>query len=277
MTGKTEASPMAGTEKSKRKQPDASAGCKPDRRGESEGKMSLVAHLAEFRKRLLLCACLFLAAGACCLSQSKWFVDQLVQKAAGFTFVYIAPTELLLAYLRLALIGGVVITCPVILNQLWCFIRPGLFEKERKAGFLALTFGVLMFVTGAAFAYELVLPVMLKFFTGLHAAQAISPMVSIECYISFVVTMLVTFGMVFELPVVTVLLTAIGILNPLMLKKNRKYVILVIFIAAALITPPDVTSQLLIALPMLALFEISIFVCCILFCKQLRERDGQAL
>ena len=194
-----------------------------------------------------------------------------MEKAQGFQFVYIAPTELVLSYVRLALTGGVSLACPVMLYQIWGFIRPGLTRRERQSCFVILTLGMLLFLIGAAFAFEIVLPITLLFFAGMNAGQTISPMVSIESYISFVSTTLVTFGIVFELPVVVIMLTRIGLLNPAMLRKNRKYVILAVFVLAAFITPPDVTSQILVAFPMLFLFEISLLLSRILFRKRLKR------
>ena len=233
--------------------------------------MSLVSHLEEFRKRLVACIRGFFAAVLLCLGQAAWLTERLMEKAQGFQFVYIAPTELVLSYVRLALTGGVSLACPVMLYQIWGFIRPGLTRRERQSCFVILTFGMLLFLIGAAFAFEIVLPITLLFFAGMNAGQTISPMVSIESYISFVSTTLVTFGIVFELPVVVIMLTRIGLLNPAMLRKNRKYVILAVFVLAAFITPPDVTSQILVAFPMLFLFEISLLLSRILFRKRLKR------
>ena len=215
--------------------------------------MSLVSHLEEFRKRLVACIICFFAAVLICLGQAAWLTERLMEKAQGFQFVYIAPTELVLSYVRLALTGGVSLACPVMLYQIWGFIRPGLTRRERQSCFVILTFGMLLF------------------FAGMNAGQTISPMVSIESYISFVSTTLVTFGIVFELPVVVIMFTRIGLLNPAMLRKNRKYVILAVFVLAAFITPPDVTSQILVAFPMLFLFEISLLLSRILFRKRLKR------
>ena len=223
--------------------------------------MSLVSHLEEFRKRLVACIICFFAAVLICLGQAAWLTERLMEKAQGFQFVYIAPTELVLSYVRLALTGGVSLG----------FIRPGLTRRERQSCFVILTFGMLLFLIGAAFAFEIVLPITLLFFAGMNAGQTISPMVSIESYISFVSTTLVTFGIVFELPVVVIMFTRIGLLNPAMLRKNRKYVILAVFVLAAFITPPDVTSLLLVAFPMLFLFEISLLLSRILFRKRLKR------
>lgn len=275
MSGKIEALPQKYKERSWEKWQEQFAQWRE--KAKSEKKMSLVSHLTELRKRLVICACFFLVAFGGCMSQTKWFVTQLIQKADGFSFVYITPTELVLSYLRLALIGGIVITCPIILYQVWGFVRPGLLMKERRVTFIILTFGMAMFAAGAAFAFVVVLPVMLQFFAQFQDPDIISPMVSIESYINFVATSLITFGAVFELPVVTVLLTMIGILNPIFLSKKRKYVILIIFIVAAVITPPDVISQILVALPMIVLFEVSILLCRLLFHRRLKRQKEQEL
>jgi len=273
MSGKTEAMPRVQARRFWEQLPTQFVQWRSKMQGEK--KMSLISHLTELRRRLLICGSLFLVAFIGCMSQTKWFVDQLIRKAAGFSFVYIAPTELVISYLRLSLIGGIVIACPVILYQIWGFIRSGLLKKERVAVFVILTFGVVMFAAGAAFAFVIVLPVMMQFFAQFQDPDIISPMVSIESYLNFVVTSLITFGAVFELPVVTVLLTMIGIINPTFLRKKRKYVILIIFIIAAVITPPDVVSQILVALPMLILFEISTLLCQLLFHRRLKRQEEQ--
>ncbi len=243
--------------------------------GAEEGRMSLVSHLAEFRKRLIVCAGTLILAMLACLSQAEWVADQMIKKAQEFQFVYISPTELVLSYLKLAFLGGIVLAFPVILYQLWRFIRPGLRKKERQAGLVILTLGLALFVGGAVFSFQIVMPIALKFLSGLNASQTISPMVSIESYISFMITTMVTFGLVFELPIVTISLTRIGLLDPKLLRKQRKYIVLAIFIVAALITPPDVTSQVLVAFPMMLLFEISLFLSDLLFRKRKKRMQEE--
>lgn len=243
------------------------------KRENKECRMTLVSHLEEFRRRLVTCIVCFFGAMVICLGQAAWLTERLMEKAEGFQFVYIAPTELVLSYIRLALIGGAAFACPVILYEIWGFVRPGLTRRERRSCFVILTFGMAQFVIGAVFAFEVVLPVTLLFFAGMNAGQTISPMVSIESYIGFVTTTLVTFGIVFELPVVVIMLTKAGMLNPAVLRKNRKYVILGVFVVAAFITPPDVTSQVLVAFPMLFLFEFSLLLSRVLFRKKHKEKE----
>ena len=235
----------------------------------SEKRESLVSHLDELRNRLVYCVITFGIAFIVCFAVSAPLVRTLMTLGDDFAFVYIHPTELMLSYIRIALVGGIVFAFPMLGYQGYRFMCPGLTSREKKACFGVLTAGVFLFVVGAFFCYRVVLPISLHFLAGLDPTGTIKPTISIENYMSFVLTMLVVFGCVFELPIVTILLTSVGILNPKFLQKNRKFVVLVVFILAALITPPDVTTQILVAFPMLALFEISLILCRILFRKKL--------
>jgi sec-independent protein translocase protein TatC len=236
-------------------------------------KMPLVSHLNELRRRLMISIGFFLAAASVCFTKVEYFSNELIALAKGFEFIYVAPAELLMSYIMISVICGMVLSLPVICYQLWKFIRPGLMPKERKAGVLVLIFGMILFFGGAAFAYVIVLPFTLKFFVALNTQSNITAMVSVQNYLNFVVTILVTFGTVFELPIVIILLTQIGLINPKIMRKQRKYAILVIFILAAIITPPDVTSQILVAVPMIVLFEVSTIVSSILFHKKLAKLE----
>lgn len=137
------------------------------------------------------------------------------------------------------------------------FIWPGLEKRERRAIFLSLLLGAVLFIGGAAFGFFVMLPYMLRFFLG-FGTEGIKPMISIRDYLGFVGQIVLSFGLAFELPVVTTALAGLGIITSAQLKSARKIAVLLIFIVAAILTPPDVISQLLLALPMLVLFEGSI-------------------
>jgi sec-independent protein translocase protein TatC len=164
-----------------------------------------------------------------------------------------------MSYVKIAVIGGLVISAPFILTQIWLFISPGLNSKEKKYIIVSLFIGGIFFILGVIFSYIIVLPTMIVFFIGFQIEE-IQPMISFSNYLSFVITTLLSFGIIFELPIVMVLLTRFNIVNINFFKKNRKMFILVIFIIAAILTPPDVVSQVLLAIPMLALFEIGIIL-----------------
>lgn len=226
--------------------------------GSPTGEMTLLSHLAEFRKRLVVCAVVFFIGMAVCLSYAETFCDILISRAPEFSFIYTSPTELFIVYIQLSILGGLILTVPMICYQIWRFLKPGLLRAERRAVILILTFGLLLFAAGAAFAFEAILPISIHFFWGLNEGKGVMPMMSISSYVNYVTGILFSFGIVFELPIAVVLLTGAGIIRARMLRQYRKYMILVIFTLAAVLTPPDVTSQILLAFPMLGLYEISI-------------------
>jgi sec-independent protein translocase protein TatC len=156
-------------------------------------------------------------------------------------------------------VEGVVLSLPFVLYQLWCFIAPGLLQKER--GYLpkVLLYSSLCFLAGAALAYFVVVPMALRFLIGMATPQ-VQPQFDIGRYISFVLKLTMAFGVVFELPVFSYFLTRMGILTPRFLKRKRAYAIVLIFLTAAILTPPDIFSQILMGLPLILLYEISIWI-----------------
>ena len=237
------------------------------------GRMSLLAHLNELRRRLTICAFCFLVGVALCLSQAEWFTNLLLSRGENFSFVYIAPAELMMTYVRISLVGGVVIIIPVIIYHIWRFLQPGLKRAEQMGFNLIITVGLLLFCLGALFAFTIVLPILLGFFARLNTSGTVTAMVSVQEYVSYVISTMLIFGVIFETPIVLVALTGVGLVKPKTLQKNFKYVVLIILIVAAVITPPDVTSQVLVAIPLMILFYASIILCKILFRRKLAEQE----
>ena len=237
------------------------------------GRMSLLAHLNELRRRLPICAVCFLGGVALCLSQAEWFTILLLSRGENFSFVYIAPAELMMTYVRISLVGGVVIIIPVIIYHIWRFLQPGLKRAEQMGFNLIITVGLLLFCLGALFAFTIVLPILLGFFARLNTSGTVTAMVSVQEYVSYVISTMLIFGVIFETPIVLVALTGVGLVKPKTLQKNFKYVVLIILIVAAVITPPDVTSQVLVAIPLMILFYASIILCKILFRRKLAEQE----
>ena len=228
----------------------------------SDGSMSLSGHLKELRNRILVCVVLLVVVFGVCLSIAPQLVTLLTDmgKRFNYVYVYIAPQELFLVYMNLALVGALVVCFPVLAYQVYAFCSPGLTGKERGYISGSLIAGGLCFLMGVAFAYFISLPFMLRFliqftFTG---EVDVTASISIQQYVSFLLTVFVIFGLVFELPVVSVLLTGLGLVRAEWLVKGRKLMIVVIFVLAAIITPPDIVSQIMVAIPMIALYEISI-------------------
>ena len=228
----------------------------------ADGSMTLSGHLRELRRRILVCVVLLLAVFGVCLAFAPRIVTLLTEMGTryAYVYVYIAPQELLLVYLNVALVAALMICFPVLAYEAYAFCSPGLKAKERRYTLGALFAGTLCFLLGAAFAYFISLPFMLRFLIQFTAEVDVSASISIDQYVSFLLTVFIIFGLVFELPVVSVLLTALGVIQPAWLVKGRRVMIVVIFFLAAVITPPDVVSQIMLALPMMALYELSILL-----------------
>jgi sec-independent protein translocase protein TatC len=221
--------------------------------------LTVVGHLEELRKRVIYSGFLFIIAAFISYRFGELIVEDILSRAPDMNFVYISPPELMLSYIKLAIVSGLVVAAPFILSQIWMFISPGFDKKEKRYLIISLILGGGFFVLGVVFSYTIVMPIILKFFAGFQT-PLIKPMISFNNHLSFVINILLSFGVVFELPVMMLLLTRFGLLNPSMFVKYRKYMILIIFVLAAVLTPPDIISQSLLAVPMLALFELGILL-----------------
>jgi sec-independent protein translocase protein TatC len=171
------------------------------------------------------------------------------------------PTTYLMLSMQIALLGGLVLALPVVFYQFWRFVTPGLLPKERRLVLPIVILSVVCFLIGALFAYTVVLPTGLLFFLSMEPKDMTSQW-AVDEYISLVLWMLLGFGVVFELPVLTLFLSRVGLVSADLLRRMRRYAIVVIFIVAAILTPsPDPFSQLLMAVPLMGLYEISIWIC----------------
>jgi len=238
--------------------------------------MGLVDHLKELRNRLIIVVVVFVLATVISFNFCDEIVDILISNAKAFdyTLVYLAPGELFMEYVRLSVICGIVISSPVILHQVWGFVRPGLEKYENRLVFFSLVAGLFFFLCGTAFSYFVAVPMLLMFFAGVDQSQAISATISVQNYLAFIFSTLLSFGIVFELPVIISLLTGLGLLKPEWLIKSRRLVIVIIFIIGAIITPPDVVSQLLVSIPMMILFEISVIMSRIISKRKIKRQKA---
>ena len=184
------------------------------------------------------------------------FVKVMPEKSS-FIFTYV--TEAFITYFKISFVAAIFISSPVILYQFWMFVAPGLYEKEKKYVLPFIFFGSLCFISGALFCYYILMPVIYKFFVS-YAGNFIIPMPDLKGYMNLTLKLLVIFGLIFELPLVAFYLGKAGIINHRMLSTKRRYAILAIFILSAIITPPDISSQILMALPMWGLYELSIII-----------------
>ncbi len=222
----------------------------------------MISHLVELRNRLLRYMLILILAFLLCFWQAgnlfSWLSEPLRAALGGHaTMVFIAPQEAFFTYLRVSMFFGFFLTFPWLLAELWAFIVPGLYEQERRIFTPLLIAGGILFYGGGAFAYFGVFPFAFKFFFK-FASDQITAMPSLKESMSLFMRMLFAFGLAFELPMALLLLMHFGIVTARQLKANRGYVILIVFIAAAILTPPDVVTQVMLALPMLVLFELTL-------------------
>ncbi len=234
-------------------------------------RLSLIDHLDELRKRIIV-ICLALIVGAIVSYFHINLIISIVVRPAGeMEFIYLSPPELFTAYIKISLIVGGLITSPIILYHIWAFLKPGLKPRERKYLLVALYMGIIFFLMGSFFAYFIIIPMTLSFFVKMSVNQ-IAPMFSFANYIGFCSTLLLSFGLVFQLPLLILLLTQLNLVSPKTFKRYRKFFVLAIFVVAAVLTPPDVVSQMLMALPMILLYEFSISLS-IIIDKRRRKKE----
>ena len=229
---------------------------------EEDEKIPFTSHLEELRNRLIKC---FIAVGVgFALSYGfkeilfKILVRPLVQvMAEGDHLIFTGLPEAFFTYLKVAMLAGLMLASPVILYQFWMFVAPGLYKKERRLLGPIVFLSSFFFIAGALFGYFIVFPWGFKFFLG-FATESIRPLPSMKEYLSFSAKLLLAFGLVFELPMVLTFLARLGIVSVDFLKRNRKYAVLLFFVGAAILTPPDVVTQIMMALPLMAMYELSI-------------------
>ena len=221
-------------------------------------ELSLVGHLSELRKRLIIMA-VAVVIGTCI---SYYYVDFLLEillKPAGKLY-YMKPTEAFFTYMKVSIVGGLIIGAPIILHQIWLFVKPALTVREKQLSNWILPVAIGLFGIGIVFSYFLVLPAAVKFFMG-FATDELQPLFSIGQYMDFVLSFVLPFGFIFELPLILIILGYFNLITSRFLKTKRKIFILISFIIGAVISPtPDMFSQTMIALPMILLYETSLFV-----------------
>ncbi|MBU5677181.1 twin-arginine translocase subunit TatC [Alkaliphilus sp. MSJ-5] len=239
-----------------------------------DARLTLVEHLGELRKRLIISSIVIILGSLLCYNYIDIIIQLIVRPAEGLEFIYLSPPELFIAYVKISLVLGLFVASPIVLFQIWMFIKPGLKVKERKYVLFAMFMGIIFLLIGVSFAYFIIIPMTIKFFIKMSVDQ-IAPLFSFANYISFISSLLLSFGLVFELPLIIILLTQLGLVAPNTFKKYRKMVILGIFIVAAILTPPDVVSQTMMAIPMLFLYEFSIIVSTIIYRKKKEEKQSK--
>ena len=244
-----------------------------------QGKSPFTEHLGELRDRLIRA---FIAVGIGFVI-AYFFKEKLFEILTApliiamgdnttSKMIFTGLPEAFFTYLKVSLLTGIIAATPVIFYEFWMFITPGLYRTEKKYLLPIVILSVFFFLLGSSFGYFIVFPYGFKFFLG-FATQTIHAMPSMKEYLSFAAKMLLAFGFVFELPLVLTFMARMGLVSVSFLKKNRKYALLLFFVGAALITPPDVVTQVMMALPLMILYEISIIGAKIFGKKKVVDND----
>jgi len=257
-----------------------------DRRRVEDTRSPLVAHLAELRTRLLYSIVGLGLAFGLCFYFAEYIYEFLVHPYAvavqgeeGRRLIFTALHETFFTYIKLSFWAAICLAFPIIATQIYMFVAPGLYKHERRA-FLPFLFATpVLFIAGASLVYYGVMPVAIKFFlsfesAGLSGGLPIQLEAKVNEYLDLVTKLIFAFGLAFQLPVVLTLLARVGIIDSDWLKRQRKYAIVIVFVAAAVLTPPDPISQIGLALPILILYEVSILAARLI--EKKREQQSTA-
>ena len=243
-----------------------------------DAKQPFMAHLEELRRRLVACAIAVGVGFVVSYAFSERLFQALIMplKAVmpeGERLIFTNLPEMFFTYIKVAFLSGILVVAPFIFYQLWMFVAPGLYQREKRYVIPFVVSSTVLFVGGSLFGYFVVFPFGFKFFIG-FSNEYVKALPSVKEYFSFAIKLLFAFGIVFELPVVIFFLTKMGIVTPEALRRKRKYAILLAFIVGAILTPPDVITQCMMAVPLIVLYEIGIWVS--VMARKKREEKAKA-
>ncbi|MDZ7831375.1 MAG: twin-arginine translocase subunit TatC [Desulfobacterales bacterium] len=245
-----------------------------------DDKLPFTSHLEELRSRLIRCA-IAIAVGFAIAYLFKEKLFEILTRPLirvmeqGDTLIFTGIPEAFFTYLKVSLLAGILLAMPVIMYEFWMFIAPGLYKNERRLMLPIVLISSIFFVGGALFGYFIVFPYGFKFLLG-FATETLRPLPSMKEYLSFSAKLLLAFGFVFELPLVITFMARLGLVSVPFLKRNRKYALLLFFVGSALLTPPDVVTQIMMSVPLMILYEISIIGARVFGRKPLEPEDAEA-
>ncbi len=228
-----------------------------------EQAQTLTDHLTELRDRLVKSAWAIFLGAIVAWNFADKILETMAKPVAPYLpngkLIFLNPTDMFVIHMKLAGLAGLIISCPIWIYQLWKFVSPGLYSHERKYSLMFVGASVFLFLFGCTFCYFFVLPAGLKFLLefGSSAGQA---MITLPEYMSFFITMILVFGLAFELPMVIIVLGLFGIVDQKFLREKRRYAVVILAVAAAIVTPPDVLSMMMLLVPLWLLYELSIIV-----------------
>jgi sec-independent protein translocase protein TatC len=241
-------------------------------KNDNSEKSGFISHLVELRQRLINSFIFLFSFFVVCYFFSEEIYSFLVQPYADAVkddnvnrrLIFTALQETFLTYLRVSFFAALFVSSPIILMQIWKFVAPGLYKNEREAILPYLIATPILFLFGGMLVYYLIMPLAIKFFLSFEASSINSALpIQLEAkvneYLSLIMKLIFAFGLSFQLPVILSLLARVGFIDSVFLKERRKYVVVIIFVAAAILTPPDPITQIGLAIPLLILYELSIF------------------
>jgi sec-independent protein translocase protein TatC len=241
----------------------------------SQLKSSWIEHLEELRKRILYVGIAFLVVFLACLTFITRLYHYFVSPLANLhlQLVVVSPGEIVTVYLAIAGVLAIGLALPFVMWETWKFVSPGLTKKERTYTLRLIPFTCLMFVAGLCFAWFLVFPTILHFLIRFTMQQGLGMFLRAGSYFSFLTSIVLPFGFVFELPVIVVFLTRIGVVTPKFLRKSRRFAYLIIVIFGVLISPPELISHLSVTVPMVCLYELSILLSVFALANRLKHQE----
>jgi sec-independent protein translocase protein TatC len=244
----------------------------PDKNKDTLREMSFLEHLEDLRGVLVQSIVAFLLCSIVYWFFSGTILDLLIKNISVDKLNFFAPAEAFMARMKISFVLGLMTAFPFILFKVWSFVAPGLFVSERKKLYPFIVTSSVLFYLGVLFCYYILIPIVLDFLLGFETDK-LNPMISVSMYFAFVARLCFTFGLVFQLPIVVLLLSIMGIVTPQFLLKQWRYAIVIIFVVSAILTPPDPASQVLMALPVVLLYIGSVLVAYI----ALRKKKEAAL
>ncbi len=234
-----------------------------DAKPSGEQPQSLTDHLTELRYRIIRIAISVLVMTIVAWNFADRILDKIIQPVRAYVpngkLVFLSPTDMFGTYIKVAVMAGVILSCPFWIFQLWKFISPGLYAHEKKYSALFIGSGVGLFLLGCSFCYFLVLPAALHFLLTFGSGEG-QAMITFTEYLSFFMTMILVFGASFEMPLIIVILALFGIVDQTFLRDKRRYALVILAVIAAIVTPPDLASMMMLLVPLYILYEASIFV-----------------
>lgn len=228
----------------------------------TENQLTIIEHIDELRKRLMVIVVFFVIAliGSFFIAKPLIHYLQYTEEAKSLTLNAFNVTDPIVIYLKVIVIVAAILISPVLLYQLWSFVSPGLHETERRVTLSYIPFGFLLFLGGLAFSYFILFPYIMKFTMALSQELEITQTLGINQYFNFLIQITIPFGLIFQMPILMLFLTRLGIIEPAFLVRIRKYAFFILFVIAAVITPPDLFSHLFVTLPLFLLYEFSIII-----------------